>query len=234
MSKSKPDTAINPEREFDRTIQALSHRHERWRVFSDFCEMAACSFDNVFRKREEREQQYLKVVSRYEKEEVDQLCNLLSYTTMGLSVTEPQDFLGMAFQRLELSSHWKGQFFTPHEVSMLMAQMMIDSGVKQTIEELGYVTVSEPAVGAGGMVIAFATALRSQGFEPQRQAFFEARDIDSTCVHMTMIQLSLLGLPAAIILGDTIKMEQRDIFYTPAFHLGLWHNRLKARTTDGT
>lgn len=234
MRKKGSDPVVSPEREFDRIIQALSHRYERWRVFSDFCEMAACAFDNAVVKREEREQQYLKVVARYEKEEVEQLSHLLSYVIMALDVPEPQDFLGVAFQRLELSSHWKGQFFTPHSISMLMAQMTVDSGVKQAVEERGYVTVAEPAVGAGGMVIAFATALRSQGIEPQRQAFFEARDIDSTCVHMTMIQLSLLGLPATIILGDTLKMEQRDIFYTPAFHLGLWQHRLKERNKDGT
>jgi len=226
MSNKKSVSVVNPEREFDSVIHLLSQRHERWRVFADFCELAACSFDNAIYKREEREQQYLNTIKRYEKDEANKLCELLAYTTMALDTPDIQDFLGAAFQRLELSSHWKGQFFTPHNISMLMAQMILDAGAKKTVEERGYLTVSEPACGSGGMVIAFASAARSQGIEPQRQVFFEARDIDSTCVYMTMVQLSLLHLPAIVILGNTLKMEQRDIFHTPAFHLGLWRQRL--------
>lgn len=232
MSKKQKDIPYNPAREFDRTVQALSYKHERWRVFSDFCEMAACSLDQAVQQHDDREQQYLSVVKRYDKDEVTQMTKLLACTVDGLSVDDPTDFLGGAFQRLELSSHWKGQFFTPFEVSRMMAMMVLDAGAKQTVKERGYLTVSEPACGAGGMVIAFAQAARAQDIEPQWQVFFEARDIDSTCVHMTMIQLSLLGLPAVIILGDTLKMEQRDAFYTPAFHRGGWRSRLTGPLGD--
>ena len=51
-----------------------------------------------------------------------------------------------------------------------------------------------------------------------------------TAAHMTMIQLSLLHLPATIIVGDTLANERRDVFYTPAFHLGGWGARLRAHT----
>lgn len=202
-------------------------------MFSDFCEMAACAFDNVITKRDVREQQYLKVVKRYEKEEAEQLCSLLAYVTMALDVAEPQDFLGSAFQRLELSSHWHGQFFTPHDISSMMALMIIGDRARalkrMLVEERDYIAVAEPACGAGGMIVAFANALRSQGIEPQRHVFFEARDIDHTAVHMTMIQLSLLHLPAVIILGDTLTLERRDVFYTPAYHMGSWSHRLAVK-----
>jgi hypothetical protein len=39
----------------------------------------------------------------------------------------PYDFLGELIMELELSSHWKSQFFTPYTLCELMARMTADT-----------------------------------------------------------------------------------------------------------
>ena len=55
-----------------------------------------------------------------------------------------------------------GQFFTPYDVSRMMAEMTFDT-VDEIIAEQGFVTVQEPACGAGGMIIAAADVIDAQG-----------------------------------------------------------------------
>src|SRR5690625_2929221 len=104
---------MSQQRDFTRAIQQLSHRHHTWRVFADFCELAALAIANsvaIGPQRDEREQRYLDVVGRYKKEEAQQMAQLLGIVTLALEA-DPHDFLGQAFMQLELGNHWKGQFF---------------------------------------------------------------------------------------------------------------------------
>lgn len=43
---------------------------------------------------------------------------------------------------------------------------------------------------------------------------------------MTYLQLSILHISAIIILGNTLLMEERDLWYTPAHILGGWNYKL--------
>lgn len=232
----KPTPVFDPRsamKDFDKTLTSLCGKHEKWRLFSDFVEMSACAFDNVVLKKDKREEQYLSVVKRYSKEETTTLASLLGMVTLALE-HDPRDVLGDAFMRLELSSHWHGQFFTPFEVATLMAGMTIGNRARMIKRQLvesdkDYITIGEPACGGGAMIIAFANVLRKEGVEPQQSCFFEAWDLDRTAAHMTMVQLSLLHLPARIVCGDSLSREIHDVFYTPAYHLGLWSLRMRNR-----
>ena len=128
---------------------------------------------------------------------------------------------------LDLGDSFKGQFFTPYSVSKMMAAVALQ-GVESVIAERGFVRVSEPTSGAGGMVIAAADVLAEQGFNYQRCMHVVAQDIDLTAVHMTYVQLTLLHIPAVVIWGNTLAMESRARWYTPAHILGGWGRRLAA------
>ena len=43
---------------------------------------------------------------------------------------------------------------------------------------------------------------------------------------MCYIQLSLWNVPAEVIVGNTLSWEIREVWYTPAHHLGMWKHRL--------
>ncbi|MBE0317765.1 N-6 DNA methylase (plasmid) [Xanthomonas citri pv. punicae] len=146
---------------------------------------------------------------------------------------EPGDVLGAVFGQLELSNTWRGQFFTPFELCRLMARLQIGDGadVRAIIDREGYVSASEPACGAGAMIIALAEAMHDAGINYQRHLHVVAVDVDPRAAHMAYVQFTLLHIPAVVIVGNTLAMEEREHWYTPAHVLGGWSGRLAARNT---
>lgn len=61
-----------------------------------------------------------------------------------------------------------------------------------------------------------------------------AQDIDSRGVHMAYLQLSLLHIPAVVILGNTLLVEERERWHTPAHILGLWQQKLRRSYSLGS
>ena len=49
-----------------------------------------------------------------------------------------------------------------------------------------------------------------------------ATDIDLKCVHMCYLQLSLLGIPAVVIHGNSLTLEEHSHWFTPAYILDGW------------
>lgn len=204
---------------FIKAFESLAHHREKHDVFSDFLEMAVCAI----RKRtmppgpaaDAIEAQYMGVVKRNRPEDVRAMPRLLGITTLAIQ-DGGCDFLGQVAGDLELVIGHMGQFFTPYDVSRMIAEMTLDT-VGEVIAEQGFVTVQEPACGAGGMVIAAADALAKQGFDIGRHLYVDATDISPMCFRMTYLQAALRGIPATIRRGNTLSLEMFDHAVTPAF-----------------
>ena len=108
----------------------------------------------------------------------------------------------------------------------MMAEINIPDIEKQ-LEEKDYITVSEPCCGSGGMIIAFAESLKDNGYNYQHQLYVEAIDIDELCFKMTYIQLSLLGIPARVIRGDSLSMQYYEMIYTPFYFIADFSTKFK-------
>lgn len=178
-------------------------------------------------EREEREKQYLSVIGRYTAEEQKIFPEMMSIVTLALEDNPEQDFLGSLYHYLELHQEQKGQFFTPYNISRFMAEVLFEKNdAKRKLEQNGYIRVSDPACGAGAMLIAFANAAKRSGINYQKQVLFVAQDIDHTAAMMCYIQLSLLGCPAVVIIGDTLAKPMfhpdNDIWYTLFYYLNRW------------
>lgn len=108
-----------------------------------------------------------------------------------------------------------------------------DSGyLESKIEERGFVTTQEPAVGSGAMVIALAEAMHDAGINYQQHLHVTAIDVDPKCVHMAYVQFSLLHIPAVIIHGNTLSLTEYEHWYTPAHILGGWNWKLRQRSAE--
>ncbi|EMU5677277.1 type I restriction endonuclease subunit M [Pseudomonas aeruginosa] len=228
-AKTEASSPAEHRKNLIRLLNANSHRHHLWDVFADFCEMGALAMSNSvdLAQRNERENRYLSIIKKYEPSEVHRFPQMLAELTMAMEYG-PDDVLGQVFGELELGNNARGQFFTPYPICKLMASQLIGDGadLRKRLDERGFITVNEPASGAGAMVIAIAEALRDEGFNYQRCLHVTAQDVDSRAVHMTYLQLSLLHIPAILILGNTLALEERQLWYTPAHVLGLWSARL--------
>src|SRR3546814_7033199 len=71
---------------------------------------------------------------------------------------------------------------------------------------------------SGGMIIAAAEAIRTLGFDPARHMRVTAQDIDIACVQMTYLNCSFYDIPATIIHGNVLTLEERSSVRTPVLH----------------
>lgn len=229
--KALPVTTSGHKAELIKTMQRLAHRHDLWRVFSDFVEMAAVSIanacDTANRDRDAREARYMEMVKAYTREELQEFPRMLGHLTMALEAGM-DDVLGQVFMELDLGSKWHGQFFTPYSLCRMIAATNIGhEQVQAEIERKGFITASEPACGGGATIIAMAEELQAAGVNYQQHMHATCQDLDMKAVHMAYVQLSLLHVPAVIIHGNTLANEQRSRWYTPAHVMGGWHWKLR-------
>lgn len=233
MSRANISLA-DPKRALIKTIETLSHARRTWEVFRDFTEMTALTISNSVdaAQREPREARYMEIVRNYSKEEANQLAFALACVVECLEAGF-DDCLGQIFMEMDLGSHWHGQYFTPYPVASMMARTQVGTDLDRLFENTEeFTTVLEPAVGSGVMVIALAEALHDAKINYQQSMHVTAIDIDITAVHMAYIQFSLFHIPAVVIHGNTLSMETRSSWRTPAHVLGLWDRKLARRHID--
>ncbi|MFK3662777.1 N-6 DNA methylase [Scandinavium sp. NPDC088450] len=208
---------------FNRTGRHL----RRWDVFSDFITLAASEIDLARVRTPENIERARKICDRYETQDMAGLHDMF-----GLMVTALQgkfhDFLGSVFMELEMGSGDMGQFFTPYHLQALMARM-VSADMGETISQRGWIDLSEPTCGAGGMVIAYAECMLEAGFNPFEQLFASCIDIDPIAADMAFIQLGLLGIPSEVITGNTLTQKFSRVRYTPAYYFNHWQEKRATR-----
>ena len=207
-------------------------RYDLWRVFSDFLDMTAIAISNSvdWPQRKAREERYLTIMKRYDKDTRMLFPQMVAELTMALQRCAEngsyQDTLGQTFHELGVQNKWKGQFFTPQSVSDLMAEMSFGSlaDFDRRVKKQGYVDVYEPACGAGSTILGFLNAYRK--FKPDggfNEFVVHAGDVDARCVHMCYIQLSLYGVAAIVEQRNALSMELAGgIWYTPMYIINGW------------
>lgn len=216
-------------KEFCALINRFAFRYSKWQIWSDFLSLSAISLANVMPvpEKEEREKLYLSIMNSYQKEDQEVFPKMLGLVVLALEENPEQDFLGSMYHHLELQQEQKGQFFTPYHICHFMSELQFAGDEKEEqLKEKGYISVNDPACGAGAMLIAFANVAKRHGINYQKQVLFVAQDIDRTAAMMCYIQLSLLGCPAIVIIGDSLAKPflhpDNEAWYTPFFYLNQW------------
>lgn len=207
-------------------IKQASTSRSMWEVFFDFLEMTAISLRNAIEKNDQLEKRYLELINKYDQGTQTLFPRMLAFlvTTMDeeFATNGPTDVLGSIFNELKLYNEYTGQFFTPGSVSRLIGMLTVPEGA---VEREMTITLEEPAVGSGSMVLDFASSLKEKGFNFQQNLLVVARDIDIRCVHMAYIQFTLYHIPAVITHGNTLTGEEWSTWHTPAYILGGWSSK---------
>ena len=170
INRRPPGTAAESRKELIRLLRANTGPRDLWTVWVDFIEMVAIAFSNAvdLHHREQREVRYSTIAKRYSPIERERFRQGLDTLTSCFEASGFADVLGSLFMELDLGNKWAGQFFTPYEVSRAMAEIMLVEGLDAKMAAQGYVTVNDPATGAGAMVIALAEALKERGIQSRK------------------------------------------------------------------
>lgn len=219
--------------EFLKLFRGISQRFHPYSLWSDFITMYACAISNTVDKAHynERESLYLKMIRKYNAEERMVFPKLAAEVVVALEKNPEQDFLGSAYMALNLGNQKAGQFFTPYDICKMMASVTVGD-VSDHIKKDGYVSVCDPACGAGATLIAaiheIGRALEKDKLNWQNHVLAVGQDIDTTTALMCYIQLSLLGCAGYIKIGNTLTdpMSENDskenYWYTPMYFMEPW------------
>lgn len=225
-------------REFVKIIQELCYGRQPWEVWSDVITVMACSIANAIdkspKRHENREREYADCIKRLGG--VEKPAQLFTILVEALEANPDQDFLGELYMALELGNHWKGQFFTPYNVSQLMSEMT-NGDCQEQIAKKGWISICDPCVGGGAMLIAAANTIQRQKINYQNHVLFVGQDVDRVVGLMAYIQISLLGCPGYIVIANTLtnpiaglplmpaEKEGQEFWYTPLYFNEVWHFR---------
>lgn len=184
--------------------------------FRDFCELAYCAYAKLTATRERAEtleSRYMQIVSSYpDKDTIHAYPALLAQAY--IAVNEKQDFFGKVASEIGALDARAGQFFTPYEICLLMAEISLVHAATQ-INEKGFLPLNEPTAGAGAMVLAAADVLEQQGFDPTIHLIVKAQDISQLCFHMCFLQLTFRAIPALVERANTLSLEVFEQAWTP-------------------
>lgn len=179
-------------------------------------------------KWQENEEFYEKVFANLQKPEAakTRFAEIMANTAMAMD-ERCADFLGPLWMDIGASSSM-GQFFTPHELSRLSAQLALGD-LNEILGKIGrpYFTAQEPAAGMGGMVLATAELMREAGLDPSVNAFWHMIELDYTVFRGCYVQTSLAGVAGAVFHGNTLSLKMISAHYTPAVETFLNAHRLR-------
>lgn len=202
-------------------IQEMAKSHSPYEIFADWTHLMALAIANsqavffkdaVWRKREE---EYQSIASRYSEDDKKKFSEMLGMLSL-IMENEITDVLGQIYMESGMGSKITGQFFTPFHLSVLSAQVgmagYIDSHDDREIK------LQEPSAGGGAMIIAAAKVLHEAGIDYQKRMRVIAQDLDWKGVYMCYVQLSLYGIKAKVVQGDTLS-EPYDLKKTDPYHV---------------
>lgn len=203
----------NHKKDFKEIFDELSQKYARFSVWEAFIVMFACSLANRVSHPyfNDREELYKKYKDKFSQQEVNKISHLAAITILALSEKSNQDFLGELYMELGLGNKKSGQFFTPYNVCQLMAEITMSEGdvLKSEIKEKGYITINDPCCGGGALLIAGANTakerLKNSKYDVNKSVVLFAQDIDFLCALMCYVQLSVLGMPAVVKVGDSLS-----------------------------
>ncbi len=211
-------TTTDPRKEFIRIFSETAPYRHRYETFRDFIFCSATALRNATPPPSRKiEDEYLRIIGQYRKSDQSAFQNLFSLVVEALE-PEPRDILGPLFMELELGDARRGQFFTPPEISRMMASMIM-SDIEERLIRGEEINVQEPAAGAGGMVLACAEKIIELGFNPAKVMRAHATDVDRTAALMCYIQLSLWNIPATVVVGNSLTLEVHEVWETPALRI---------------
>lgn len=194
--------------DFRRALDGLCRGgHDPRRIFDAFVRFAACAL-----ACQTREAEYLEEVKRWTKDE------MLLFTAAFAALVEEMeaepftDILGTHYMDWALThkgAQWGGEFHTPAAVCEMMAKMTVTpEGIEAAVADHGVCRISEPACGAGAMILAVGKALADAGRgDLIRKLRVQAVDVNRTACDMCFINTTLCGIPCEVVHGNTLSLE---------------------------
>lgn len=191
-------------------INRMAGKYTPHQVFADWVEMSALSIAQSIEPNKEREDAFFSIARKYSEDDFFTLGCMLGRLSFLLGIGL-DDYLGKIYMELSTGNSHTGQFFTPFHVCKMMASVAL-ADYKGGIEYL-----NEPSSGGGANILAYAKVMKEKGYNYQQLLEVKAQDLDYKCVYMTYVQLSLAGINAEVIQGNSLEDKYNVVLHTPMY-----------------
>lgn len=120
------------------------------------------------------------------------------------------DLLGPLYMEIshKLDRDAGSEFFTPHNLSRLMARMNLGPDPRRLFPADRPLLCNEPTAGTGGMVLAFTEILVEHGISPLHTQWV-IQDLSARSCHAAFINATVWGIPAHVVCGNTLTLDVR-------------------------
>jgi type I restriction-modification system DNA methylase subunit len=216
VDKKERTIKIDYKNEFITILKKISYKKTNREIFNDWLIMASAALYS-WKKDMKVEEEYKQISKQYSEEQLTKFAQLLGITSLALQKNN-DDFLGNIYNILGLIDRKLGQFFSPYNIAHMMAEISTDVNMKEN----KIYKVYDPACGSGVMLLAIARVTINYKNDNNKNILLVGRDIDSQCVHMTFIQLSLLKVPAIVMCGNSLINEiqwQRETLWYHVYNI---------------
>ncbi len=211
-SKDLPEEFAKQNGDFRKVVEEVARKKSApFEVFVDFCTMAACCF-----AAQTREEEYLQVAGKYEKEELNRMATALGMLVMEMERKPFQDLLGPYYLEVgsKFSRDLRGEFYTPRSVGDAITKMMFD--IPKIVAEGKPISVNDPACGSSGLILSVAELFAKGGAVDLIRA--TCQDVSRVACDMSYVNLTLWGVPARVILGNTLAATTEHVWTNIHWH----------------
>jgi hypothetical protein len=226
------------------SVQNIRHVGLR-EIFGDFCTIAMAAYHNLhysiggravpehYRAAHDKlESDFTDTLAKYDKDGKahDIFSNALAALVLAMNES-PFDYLGKIYMDAEIGNKSNSQFFTPSHICEMMAAMTIHDKDEfdQQVSERGYIGMADPCCGSGAMTIGLVKVLSKYGVEGLGgKLLVLLTDIDYTCVKMAFVQMSILGVAARVVWGDSLSLRVDGQYHTPNMQIALASGRFRS------
>lgn len=170
-------------------------------VFESFLLLASCACAYGT-----REDDYSREIARWDAPQQRRFADAFALLVEAFDESPFIDVLGPIYMDIgaRSSQKWGGEFYTSPDICRMMAQVSIDASIEIPFDRP--LTFLEPACGSGAMVLACAERLVDLGHLPQNM-LATCIDISPIAVDMCFINLTLNGIPATVVHGNTLTLQ---------------------------
>ena len=212
--------------EFMKQLPKVASSYDTHTIFGDVCRMSAIALQSALSMRkgekEALEAEYQTYAARYGKDGTERISHLFALVVEALEARR-SDFLGRIYEALNATKKGFGQFLTPDSVAKLMARCTMPGD--GAIEPGRIITLSDPACGAGALLIEAAEAFIANGGR-QGDVLLYASDIDPVATDIVYVEFSLLGYPAVVSRMDSLTNE---VYNGPWYTMGFFAHAMPMR-----
>jgi len=199
----------NKKETFASLMQSFGYKYDLRSVFNDFLTMTLCAFSqNPITGKSYEEELYLETVARYQKPDVHLFPQMLTCLVgeMEDRLKDGNDVLGDFYEQNFCRKN-AGQFFTPWQICMFMAQSLAGESQGDNARK----HILDPTCGSGRMLLAGAKTIG-------KQHLYFGIDIDATCVQMAAINLFLNGMfGSEVMCADALHPDDFRFSYRISF-----------------